>query len=170
MLLGSNLQKPKYYSDNFNEKNITEMEFCAQLIIRSQYIEAWTLLNSSQPESIPLLINKAICLIGSQNHSGAVTLLEKALTLLIPQRPVINTPTTPEADNLRHLQNETNAYLEPITFRYVDLFSHLLNDSISRMLVDCYSSLGNTAKVLAIGTPLKSKGYSNITQALNKIG
>lgn len=145
-----------------------DLSLCAALITDGRLLEAWTLMEAIPGETILLLFNKALCLIETRNYAQAIPLLERAFTLLTPQKTGITPSTSPEAEAMRQKQNNKDTHRQPVTPRYAELFPHLLKDSVLRLMVDCYLALGNTAKVIEIATPLKSKGYRNILEALNK--
>lgn len=171
MLLGTdNTPGARHYSDDFAPSYREDIEYAARLIEKYQYEEAWTLLNALEKESIPLLFNKAICLYDAQQNETILRLLDRALTLLGllnngGRKPAVS----PEITAIREVQKNQLTYLTPVTFRYIESFPHLLKDSILRLMVDIHLELGNKAKILELGTPLLSKGYRNITEALEKV-
>ncbi|MDR2038852.1 MAG: hypothetical protein LBQ60_13095 [Bacteroidales bacterium] len=151
-----------------DETAINDMEFCAVLLDRGQSVEAWTLLHR-QAESIPSQFNKAICLIRVEEYASALPLLEQVLGILAQTPQGLKTPESPSLRTIQDVQATTKAYTEAITFKYAELFPETLKDSVLRMMVDCHAALGNHNKVLEIGTPLKSKGYQNVIDAIKKV-
>lgn len=170
MLLGSeNKPDKRRYSEEFDHSYREDILFAAQLIERQQYEEAWIRMDTLERESIPLLYNKALCLRDVYHYEATITLLDRASALLIPYERTPIPVETQVLKAIREKQKNRETYLHPITFRYVDLFPHQLRDSILRFMTDTYLALGNTAKILEIATPLQSKGYRNIIEALKTI-
>lgn len=170
MLLGSeNKPERRRYSDEFDQPYREDILFTAQLIEKQQYEEAWIRMDTLERESIPLLYNRALCLRDAEQYESVIPLLDRASALLIPYE---RTPIPGETQTLkviREKQKDRETYLYPITFRYVDLFPHQLRDSILRFMTDTYLALGNKPKIREIATPLQSKGYRNIIEALKTI-
>lgn len=171
MLLGrENNPGTRRYSDDFDSQYREDIAYTAQLIEKYQYEEAWTLLNSLEKESIPLLFNKAICLYDARQNETILRLLDRAWTLLgLLNNGGMKPAGSPELTAIRDVQKSLLTYLTPITFRYIESFPHLLKDSILRLMVDIHLELDNKAKVIELATPLLSKGYRNIIEAIEKV-
>lgn len=169
MLLGGTQQPTKRYSDNFDAQYINDVEFSGKLIAHTMLEEAWTLMNTLKPESIPLLMNKAICLFEMNRNEDCLKACERSLALLGTMKNTLPTPPPDDMRELHEVQKNQVTYLNPVTFRYVELFPEILRDSALRIQVDCWSALGNTAKVIEVGTPMLGKGYRNVMEAFYKI-
>jgi len=170
MLLGNTNNKPDTitYADRFDAAYRANIERSRWMISIYMYEEAWTLLDSMQPESIPQLYNKAICLYDARDNETILRLLDRAWTLLQQLDGGLQSPRSPQIDAIREIQKDALTYLQPVTLEYTQMFPHILKESILRLMVDSWSELGNNAKVLQIATPLASKGYRNIHQAIEK--
>lgn len=168
-LLGGNTTTAKPYSEGFDEQYVADVEFCGELIRQYMYEEAWSMMNTFRLESIPLLINKAICLYEMDRNEECIGTCDKILALLGTKKNSMPHGAPDDMHALHEVQKNQITYLSPVTFRYVDLFPEMLRDSAFRILVDCWSALGNTAKVIEVGTPLLSKGYRNVIEAFYKI-
>lgn len=169
MLLGKSSNTNNQDSVSFSESYIKDVEMCGQLISRYMYEEAWMLMNTLQQESIPHLINKAICLYEINRYAESIQACERAMELLSTCKNKVPLGKPEEIQLLHEVQKNQVTYLNPVTFRYVELFPENLKESLLRVIVDCWSALGNTAKVIKTGTPLLNKGYRNVMEAFYKI-
>lgn len=168
-LLGGNTTPVKRYSDGFNRNYITDVEFCGELVRNYMYIEAWSMMENLRTESMPLLLNKAICLYEMDRNEECINVSDRILALLGTMKNSVQPGTSDDRRALHEVQKNQFTYLVPISFRYVDMFPEMLRDSVLRIQVDCWSALGNTMKVIELGTPLLSKGYRNVMEAFYKI-
>lgn len=168
-LLGENLQSAKRYSDKFDAQYIEEVEYCGNLITQNRLEEAWILMSILKQESIPLLLNKALCFFEMNRNEDCLSACERMLSLLGNSKNNISIGIQEEIHALHNVQKNQVTHLMPVTFRYVELFPEILRDSVLRLMIDCWSELGNKAQVLKLGTPLLRKGYRNITEAFHKI-
>lgn len=168
-LLGGNPSTAKSYSEEFDKQYIADVEFCGDLIRRYMYEEAWSLMNTLRQESIPLWVGKAICLYEMDRFGECVKICERVIALLGTMRNGVSPVSPEDIKALHEVQKNQTTYLEPVSFRYVELFSQALRESALRIIVDCWSALGNTAKLIEVGTPLLSKGYRNVMEAFYKI-
>ena len=167
MLIGGDNKTAKRYSDGFDEGYVADVEYAATLIAQRCFAEAWEVMSACKQESIPLLYNQALCLkSGGEYFPRVLELFERLqrLAALLPRdsRTLIQADTT----SIFKAQREEQTHNAPITFRYVDRFPHLLKDSILRHLIGCHLIMGNHAKVIELGTPLASKGYKDVVDAL----
>lgn len=170
MLLGGIPQPTSQcYSDNFDAQYIDDVEFVGKLIARNMIQEAWMLMNTLSSESIPLLLNKSLCLFEIGRKEDCLVACERVLALLGTMKNNLPAGKPQDMHTLHEVQKNQATYLNPITFRYVGHFPEMLRDSVLRIMVDCWSALGNTAKVQQIGTPLLGKGYRNVMEAFYKI-
>lgn len=170
MLLGENQQSTSQrYGDNFDEQYIEAVEYSGNLISRTMLQEAWMLMNTLKPESIPLLYNRALCLWEMNRNKECLNMCERVLALLGTIKNGIPPSKPDDIRALHEVQKNQVTHLNPVTFRYVELFPEILRDSVLRFMVSLYSEMGNTAKVIEIGTPLLSKGYRNVMEAFYRI-
>lgn len=168
-LLGGNYPTAKRYSEGFEKEYIEDVEFCAVLVRHNMYEEAWSLMSTLRQESIPLLINKALCLYEMDRNEECINACDRVLALLGTRKNTVPPASLDDMKALHDVQKNLSTHLVPITFRYVDMFPRFLHDSVLRIQVDCWSALGNTAKVTEVGTPLLSEGYRNVMEAFYKI-
>lgn len=170
MLLGGTPQPiNQRYSDNFDAQYIEAVEYCGKLISRTMLQEAWMLMNTLKPESIPLLYNRALCLWEMNRSNDSLNTCERVLALLGTMKNSIPPSQPDDMRALHEVQKNQVTHLNPVTFHYVELFPEMLRDSVLRFMVSLYSDMGNTAKVIEIGTPLLSKGYRNVMEAFYRI-
>lgn len=169
VLLGGNLQPANRYSDNFDAQYIEVVEYCGNLITQNRLEEAWILMSSLKQESIPLLLNKGLCLFEINRHEDCLQACEKILALSGNTKSNFPPEIQKEVHTLHNIQKNRATHLMPVTFRYVELFPEILRDSVLRLTIDCWSELKNKAQILKLGTPLLRKGYRNVTEAFQKI-
>lgn len=168
-LLGGNYPAVKRYSEGFEKEYIEDVEFCAELVRQYMYEEAWSLINTLRQESIPLLINKALCLYEMDRNEECINVCDRVLALLGTMKNTVPLASPDDMKALHDVQKNHFTHLVPVTFRYIDMFPRFLRDSVLRIQVDCWSALGNKAKITEVGTPLLSKGYRNVMEAFYKI-
>jgi len=166
MILGS----PQNNGYRQTQENISgKMDMCAALINDGQYEEAWTLLDTISEENILLHFNRAICLIsGCQDYAAALPLLEQTWTMASSLNGGLKQAGSAGLSQIRQSQNQSRSYQQAVTQKYIELFPYIFKDTIQRLIVDCHFHLGNYNKVLQLGTPLQSKNYKNVMDALEK--
>jgi len=136
------------------------------LIMQNRYAQAYEMLTAQKAVSASGLYNTALCLHWGGSYHEALNRLES-----IRLSPQVNNSSRLEGNReymqIRNKQNQTSDYLQGISETYIQAFPVLASDDIIRLKTDCWLQLEDYAKVIAIATPIASKGYSDITTALN---
>ena len=155
MLLGSTAN---------NQSQPNSESLVIQLLLQQRYAEAYDRLVSQQPTQ-NALYNMAVCLHWAGNYEAALSRLDHIQPA--PQLGNANgINSNSEYSAIRLKQNQTNDHLQGLTEVYIKTFPALAQDAIIRLKTDCWLKLDNYDKVRAIATPIASKGYKNITDAL----
>ncbi|CAM3823563.1 tetratricopeptide repeat protein [Mucilaginibacter galii] len=157
MLLGSTDTRQTYAQ---------EEALIIDLIGQMRYAEAYLLLKKELPHEPSTQYNLALCHYWAGNYQEALICLDKAKTAL-PRNagdPMLQNDQFYSV--MSQKQNQQEEYLKPISKKFTNLFGVSTNDAIIRLKTDCWLQLGNFSKVIEIATPIASKNYKNIADAL----
>ncbi len=158
MLLGTTAQQ--------NTSQDTE-PLIIQLLLQQRYAEAYLLMNGQrQVSENSAIYNTALCLYWGGNYHESLKRLES-----IQFKPQVQSAPEPNDHLYQQIsinQKQTNDHLQGITEAYLKNFPGLFHDAVVRLKVDCWSHLGDHARVIALATPIAHKKYQNIIDALTK--
>jgi len=135
------------------------------LMLQQRYAEAYELLVDKQPAQSSTLYNLALCLYWIGSYQAALNKLD-----LIHLRPNLSDGNRLNDDTFYHeiknKQNLSDDHLHGMTEFYIQRFPASFQDAVIRLKIDCWSQLGNHAKVIATASAVAHKGYKNISDAL----
>jgi len=157
MLLGSTDTRQAYGQ---------EEDLIIKLIGQMRYAEAYIFLKKESPNEPSTQYNLALCHYWAGNYQEALMCLDKAHTTLSRTTSSSTLQNDQFYNVIRQKQNQLDDHLKPISKKFVSLFGVITNDAIIRLKTDCWLQLDNFSKVVEIATPIASKNYKNIADAL----
>ena len=135
------------------------------LLLQQRYAEAYELLADKQPAQSSTLYNLALCLYWIGSYQAALNKLD-----LIHLAPNLGNGTRLNSDTvyqeIKNKQNLSDDHLHGIMEIYIQRFPASFQDAIIRLKIDCWSKIGDHAKVIATAAAVAHKGYKNISDAL----
>lgn len=135
------------------------------LLLQQRYAEAYELLEEKRPALSSTLYNLGLCLYWTGSFQAAINKLDLIhLTPNLSDGNRLNSDTVYQ--EIKNKQNLTDDHLHGVTEFYIQRFPASFQDAVIRLKIDCWSQLGDHAKVIATAAAIAHKGYKNISDAL----